>query len=444
MESESEYNKMSKSHTPKPKSFLSTRRDFVFKKLFGGFFLFSIFPFIKIGSLFSEPLKLEKKKYAASWSSLKELYSIQDGVTHLNTASLGLSPKLVVENIYSTLKDLEKRGRNGDWLLKEIRASISNFLGANYECISFTRNATEGINIAANILPLKEGDEILLTEHEHIGGSAPWIKMAELKGATIKIIKLDLKGIQNLKIFEDNISEKTKIVAFSHITCTTGLILPAKEIAELCRRKGIYSCIDGAQSAGMIELNLEDINPDFYSFSGYKWLGGPKGTGILYTNKRILNSFKPAYVGANSDLNFNLRSMQIEYKKLAEREEYGNRNIPLLIGLKTAVEFLSELKMKEVHSRNLELSKRFKKGLSKLEGVQIISPDRADFYASIISFKIKNKDYEEIVEKLRVEKQIRVRKVYENDLKAIRASFSLANNEEDVDYLLQSLKELIE
>ena len=100
--------------------------------------------------------------------------------------------------------------------------------------------------------------------------------------------------------------------------------------------------------------------------------------------------------------------------------------------------------MKEVHSQNLELSNRFKKGLSKLEGVQIISPDRADSYASIISFKIKNKDYEEIVEKLRVEKQIRVRKVYENDLKAIRASFSLANNEEDVDYLLKSLKELIE
>ncbi len=446
MESKSESNQMSNSNKPliKSKSQLSSRRDFIFKKLLGGIFLFTIFPFVRIGSLFSRENKISLYGESISFSSLKDAYFIQDSVTHLNTASIGLSPKVVVEEIYSALKDLEKRGRNGDWLLKDTRTVIAEFLGTNAESICFTRNATEGINIAADILPIKEGDEIILTEHEHIGGSAPWIKKAKSLGATIKIIQLDLSGENNLKIFENNISEKTKLIAFSHVTCTTGMILPAKEIVELCKQRGIYSCIDGAQSAGMIDLNIDDINPDFYSCSGYKWLGGPKGTGILYISNRILENFDPACVGANSDVNFDLGTKQIEYKNTADREEYGNRNIPLQLGLKKAVEFLSELKMKEVSLRNRQLSDRFMKGLSKLKGVELLTPENKEFYASIVSFKTRDKSYEEIAERLRVEKHIRVRKVYESDLKAVRASFSLANTEQDVDYLLMSLKELLE
>ena len=198
---------MSNSYKPlvKSKSQLNSRRDFIFKKLFGGFFLFTILPFVRIGNLFSSENKLRSFGDSFSFASLKDAYSIQDSVTHLNTASIGLSPKIVVEEIYSALKDLEKRGRNGDWLLKDTRTVVADFLGTNADSICFTRNATEGINIVADILPLKAGDEIILTEHEHIGGSAPWIKKAKSLGVTIKLIQLDLSGKNNLKIFENNI-----------------------------------------------------------------------------------------------------------------------------------------------------------------------------------------------------------------------------------------------
>ncbi len=146
------------------------------------------------------------------------------------------------------------------------------------------------MNTVARSLSLKEGDEVILSKDEHIGGAAIWLALSKEIGITIKLVDLDYSGKNNFNIIKKSVTDKTKVLVLSHVTCTTGMILPVKKIANYCKKKGIISCIDGAQAVGMIPVNITDINPDFYVTSGHKWLFGSKGTGILYINEYFLKN----------------------------------------------------------------------------------------------------------------------------------------------------------
>ena len=298
------------------------------------------------------------------------------------------------------------------------------------------------MNIIARTLRLKAGDEVIISTHEHVGGAAPWMALQKDLGVVVKLIDLDLEGEKNLQIIKNAVSSKTKAIAFSHITCTNGMKLPVKEIAAFCKSKGIYSCVDGAQALGMFPIDLKDLEVDFYTSSGHKWLYGPKGTGVLYMNQKWVTKLNPVFAGAYSDRTFDLNNLSMEYRDSVQREEYGTRNTAINLGLGSAIEFVSTIGMENIAKRGRELANYFRNGLSTLKQIEILTPEKEVFSASIITFRFKGKDNLKINQQINSIYKIRLRGIYENNLNSIRVSFAVFNNFKEIDDLLVALKEI--
>ncbi|MCK0108929.1 aminotransferase class V-fold PLP-dependent enzyme [Flavobacteriaceae bacterium S0825] len=427
----------------------STRRSFIKKNILSGLFLSSAVPLLQANNaLKSERYVPALKSYTSDynridWNNIREQFLFAKDYHYLNTGSLGPSPKIVLDTVCEAMEKLETSVSHGRHQIDETHEKAAKFLNVTADEIAFTRNATEGLNIAARSLRLKKGDEIIISTHEHVGGASPWMALAKDFGAVVKLVNLDFSGEKNLQIIKDNITNKTKVVAFSHITCTTGMKLPAKAIVEFCRSKNIYSCIDGAQSLGMFPIDLRDINPDFYASSGHKWLFGPKGTGVLFINKNIIDTISPVFAGAYTDSKFDLNSLTMEYRNSAQREEYGTRNTPITLGLGAAFDFINAIGIDNVAKRSRELVTRFRKGIANTPEIDILTPESERYSASMVTIRIKGKDNLKLNPVLNKEKRLRMRGIYENNINGIRISFAIFNSFEEVDLLVNSLKEVV-
>lgn len=376
-----------------------------------------------------------------NWREIRKAFPLTDQKAYFNTAGLGPTLAMAVDAVCERMKELAERSRDGRWLFDDVRAMMAEMVNSDPENLAFTRNTTEGINIAANNLVFEEGDEILLTNHEHVGGSSPWINLAKKKKLKVRLVDLDLNGEDNLDRIQSALSPKTKVFSFSHILCTNGLILPAKEIVKMCRECNVYTCVDGAQTVGMIEVDLKSIDPDFYAFSGHKWMFGPLGTGMVYIRDAILENNLPANAGAYTDSNFDLGSISLDYKETADREEYGTRNAALIAGLGEAIKFNQDLGIKLIRQRSEQLIQRFLNGVKENQSVLILSPTDPYKRSSIITFQLKQKDSRQAANWFRGEAQLKLRHVYEADLNAIRVSFAIFNQESEVDALLDAISD---
>ncbi len=423
---------------------MGNRREFLKKGFIGGLGIVALNPLLAKGGKVRTISYRELNKLSMNndWESIRTEFLYEQENSYLNTASLGLSPKLVVQTINESIVDLEKKGRDGRWLFKDCRAKLAKLVNASEEEIAITRNATEGMNIVARSLKLKEGDEILLSKHEHIGGSAPWLALQKEIGVKIKVIDLDLSGLKNLQLIKDAVSEKTKVISLSHLLCTTGMVLPAKEIAAFCREKKIYSCLDGAQALGCIPTDLKEINPDFYIASGHKWLFGPKGTGMLYINSSVIDECKPTFVGAYTDSDFDLLNQQMEYRTVAEREEYGTRNASIVKGMEASIDFIQAIGIEKIKKRGMELSNYLREALNEINSIEILSPSAEEYASPILTFRFKGSPNAEIVSLLRSNNNLVIRHIYEGGLDAIRISNAIYNSEKDLDRLINAVKSI--
>ena len=425
-----------------------TRRGFIQKSILGGILYAFGIPFLRANNsiestLLGTDFKFDNTNYnAIDWTKIRAQFLFPKSKQYLNTASLGPSPKIVVNTICKTIEKLETSCSHGHSLTKKTHTQIAAFLNTSPDEIAVIRNATEGMNIIARTLRLKAGDEVIITTHEHVGGASPWLALQKDLGVVVKLIDLDMNGEQNLQIIKDSITSKTKAIAFSHITCTNGMKLPAKKIAAFCKSKGIYSCVDGAQALGMFPIDLSDMSPDFYTSSGHKWLFGPKGTGILYMNKKWIQQLNPVFAGAYTDSKFDLNSLTMEYRNSVQREEYGTRNTAISLGLGSAIEFINTIGIENVAKRGRELASYFRKGLSEIQEIEILTPETAEFSASMLTFKVKGRDNLKLNQQISKIHKIRLRGIYENNLNSIRVSFAVFNTFKEIDNLLAALKEI--
>ena len=174
------------------------------------------------------------------WKLVRSQFPLTKEITYLNNGTMGVSPYSVIDAVYQKSVNINSRGiyGGGD---HECIAALAKFVGADKEEIAFTHNVTEGNNLVAQGLPLKKGDEVIMTTHEHVGGALPWLNRAKHDGILIKVINLGATAAETLLNIEKAITTKTKVFALPHIPCTIGQVLPAKEIAALARSKGIYS-----------------------------------------------------------------------------------------------------------------------------------------------------------------------------------------------------------
>jgi cysteine desulfurase/selenocysteine lyase len=236
--------------------------------------------------------------------------------------------------------------------------------------VLFVRGTTEGINLVANSYGkrLKKGDEILLTMMEHHANIVPWQILAEEKGLVIRIAGITDRGELDLDDFTSKLNEKTKVVAFTHVSNALGTVNPVKELTRLAKEKGAMVLIDGAQAVPHLRVDVQDIGCDFYAFSSHKMFG-PDGVGVLWGREALLNSMPP-YQGGG-DMIEQVSFEGTTFRGIPERFEAGTPNISGAIGLGAAVDYLNEIGHEQIERYEKELLTYASDSMSQIEGLKI-------------------------------------------------------------------------
>ncbi|NIM11291.1 MAG: aminotransferase class V-fold PLP-dependent enzyme [Candidatus Aminicenantes bacterium] len=382
------------------------------------------------------------------WKKLRKQFLIPADYAYLNTGGLGSSPFMVIKTVKKMMDEEDSHPNPGRckkdwWKIKEKFAALLG-PGVKKEDLALTGTATESINIILNGLPLKRGDEVITSTHEHVALHVPLLNKMKTEGIVIKTFEPDIiDTMGNVRQIEKLMSKHTRLIFTSHITCTTGQILPVKEIGQLAKSSGVWYALDGVQVVGHMPINLRDTGVDFYAFSGHKWLLGPKRTGILYVREDLLDTLKPTVVGAYSSDSSDMEKRQLVLHPTAQRYEYGTQNDALFYGLGEAVDFIRFIGMQTIWKHNKHLSEMFYKGLQEIPGLELLSPAGKNNRSAMISFKLNDKNKNVIRICVDLEgKRLRVRHVNEANLDGIRASFHIYNNEEEVERLLGEIKKI--
>src|SRR5437016_4222884 len=305
------------------------------------------------------PRFLYDQNQDAFWAAHRNQYLIPKDEVYLNNGTVGSSPYPVLTGIFDSFMETEQMAQAdpeeypiwGYEAYAAYRDSLAQFVGATRDQIALTRNATESNNYIANGLEMKAGDEVLMSDQEHPGGEQPWNLRAKRYGIAVKKFEIP-KPAKNaadiLNRMNDAITPRTRIIFVSHITTVTGVVLPVKEIAALARSKGIISAFDGAHVTGMMRLNLNDIGCDLYTSSPHKWLQAPKGTGFLYLrDDAIMDKLWSTIATHGWD----------ESQLKAERFQHiGSSNVPILAGLRAAIEFANWIGIERIEKRHRQLA----------------------------------------------------------------------------------------
>lgn len=361
-----------------------------------------------------------------------------------------------INNYYSTINSNVHRGihtlsQKATVAMEEAREKVKTFINAREgKEINFTYGTTDAINLVSTGLTslLKEGDEIIITEMDHHSNIVPWQMLAQRTGAKIKYIPLTLEGSLNLIEYKKLLTDRTKIVSFNHVSNALGVINPAKEIIDLAHEKKAWVLVDGAQAVAQMKVDVQELNADFYAFSGHK-MYGPTGTGILYGKEEILKTMNP-YRGGGEMIE--TVEMQVStYAELPFKFEAGTPNICGNIVLADAIDFMLDIGMENIAEHKKSLVDLAGKKLAELPEVEIYSSNTQK--SGAISFNLKIDGVHPSDVGMILDKQgIAVRTGHHccqpimAKLKipgTVRASFAVYNTPEDVGKLVAGVKKAI-
>ena len=386
----------------------------------------------------TELLQTNEEEY---WKLIRQQFPLTNDRIYLNNGTRGPSPFPVIDAVHRWMRDADEQGNYGGW--ESTAEKLAVFVKADKEEIALTHNVTDGINIVAWGMPLKKGDEVIMTTHEHVGNVGPWMNRARLDGIVVKAFSPAPTAAETLQRINDLITKKTRAIAVPHIPCTQGQILPAKEICKLAKDKGLFSFIDGAHGPGQLQLDLHDMGCDFYASCTHKWVLGPKGTGFLYVRKDMLDTLQALMVGGGGTADWNMATKPPHfdgYTKDAHRYYFGTQNRALYKGVEAAIDFVNGIGQEVVEKRIRGMAKYFQDELLKLEGkIEMLTPTEDKSRGAVVGFRIKSKSHSDFYT-LAAEAKIRIRSVPENGLSSLRVSTHIYNNKDEVDKLLELVR----
>lgn len=333
---------------------------------------------------------------------------------------------------------------------EKARSTVQKHLNAKHAHeIIFTKGTTDSINLVASSFGKKfisKGDEIIVSVMEHHSNILPWQIICEENGAILKVVPINDAGELMMEEYKKLLSDKTKIVAVTHVSNTLGTINPVKEIIEIAHSKNIPVLLDGAQAVPHTAVDVLDLDVDFYAFSGHK-LFGPTGTGILYGKEKWLNEMPPYQVGGGTIKT--VRFEKTEYADLPLKFEAGTPNIEGGIGLAKAIDYINEIGLENIAAYEHELLLYATEAIQQIEDVRIIGT--AKNKASVISFVVEGLhpfDIGTILDQL----GIAVRTGHHctqplmehcEIIGTVRASFAFYNTKQEVDEFIKGLERAI-
>ncbi len=393
------------------------------------------------------------------------IFNNNPNLVYLDNAATTQKPQSVIQAIIdfyeksnaNVHRGIHTLSQKATILYEQAHETLAKFINAQPEEIIFTSGTTHAMNTLAHsfaqsseLINLQPGDEIVLTEMEHHSNFVPWQQLALQKKCTLKFIPITKDYELDMQQAEKLITPKTKLVAVTHISNVLGTINPIKELTNLAHKNNALIIVDAAQSAPHIPIDVTQLNCDFLAFSGHK-MCGPTGIGVLYAKKEILQKLPPSYTGGGMILE--VTKEKTTWADLPEKFEAGTPNIAGAIGLAAAVKYLEQIGMEKIHAHTTELTTYALKLLQPLtkHGLTILSTPNAAHRGAVISFTIDNLHPHDISEELN-QQNIAVRAGHHccgplmkslNISGTTRASFYLYNTKEDVDKLIEGIKNVL-
>ena len=323
------------------------------------------------------------------------------------------------------------------------RATVAAFLNAAEPAeIIWTRGTTEAINLVAHGLSLAPGDEVLISALEHHANIVPWQQLTQRSGATLRALPVNADGTLDLSALDTYLTEKTRLFAIGHVSNALGTINPIRDLIVRARQVGAMVLIDGAQAVAHLPVDVQELDADFYAFSGHK-LYGPTGIGVLYGKRERLEALQPFQTGGEMIERVTLETST--FNQLPYRFEAGTPNIAGAIGLAAAIDYLQGYCPQEVARHEDRLVQQALAGLRQLPGINLVgdAPERT----SVVSF-VATDGHPEDIGTLLDQQGIAVRTGHHCAMPlmdalglpgTIRASFSLYNTQADVEALVASV-----
>ncbi|MFB6346541.1 MAG: cysteine desulfurase [bacterium] len=318
-------------------------------------------------------------------------------LVYFDNAATSQKPESVIDAIDEYYREYNSNVHRGAHSLsdratqayEDSREAVRDFINANSteECI-FVSNTTEGINLVANswaLQRLNEDDEILLTAMEHHSNLIPWQMVADKTGATIRFAELNEKGEVDQASYDEKLSTDTALVAFPHMSNVLGTIVPAQKMIEKAHDVDAKVAVDGAQSVPHMPVDVQELDCDFLSFSGHK-MCGPTGIGVLYGKKKLLQEMPP-FLGGGEMIG-RVERQQATWADLPHKFEAGTPNIAQAVGLKAAVDYLSDLGMETIHEYETEVINHALERVEDIGGMTVYGS--ADHRGAVLSFAIED------------------------------------------------------
>jgi len=376
---------------------------------------------------------------------------------YLDSAATTQKPLSVIQSIDLYYKKLNSNVHRGvhtlsQWATdayEQARIKVQSFIGAKHAHeIIFTKGTTESINLVADSFAktfLKKDDELILSYMEHHSNIVPWQMVADRYGLIIKVVPMNENGELDLDFYEKLFTEQTKLVALTHVSNTLGTINPIKKMIELAHSHDVPFLVDGAQGIKCCKVDVQNLDCDFYCFSGHK-MYAPMGIGVLYGKEKWLNQMRP-YQGGG-DMIEKVSFSGTTFNKLPFKFEAGTPNVEGAIGLNTAIDFILNCGQNNIIEHEKTLLKYAQMRLQEVDGLKIIGTAKEK--AGVISFLLNNQHPSDVGTLLDM-LGIAVRTGhhctqplmdYLKIVGTIRASFGVYTNFEDIDKLVAALQKV--
>ncbi|EQA6114747.1 cysteine desulfurase [Listeria monocytogenes] len=378
-------------------------------------------------------------------------------LAYLDNAATSQKPKQVIEalthyyefdnaNVHRGVHTLAARATDA---YESARGKVAKFIHAREVAeIIFTRGTTSAINLVVDSYAeanIEAGDEIVISYLEHHSNLIPWQQLVKRKGAVLKYIELEEDGTISVEQAKKTIGEKTKIVALAHVSNVLGTITPIKEIAAVAHQFGAVILVDGAQAVPHMEVDVVDLDADFYAFSGHKMMA-PTGIGALYGKRELLDAMEPTEFGGEM-IDF-VELYDSTWKELPWKFEAGTPIIGGAIALGASIDYLAEVGLANIHAHEQALASYAIEEMSKIEGITIYGPKDASKRCGLVTFNLEGAHPHDIATILD-EDGIAIRAGHHcaqplmkwlDVSSTARASFYIYNTKEEIDALIDGLK----
>ena len=383
----------------------------------------------------------------------REIYNHK--LVYLDNAATTQKPKQVVEamteeyynvnaNVHRGVHYLSQKATD---LHEEAREKVRGFINAKSTSeIIFTRGTTESMNLIASSFCeefMKEGDEVIVSVMEHHSNIVPWQLQAARKGISLRVVPIDDKGEIIIEEYKKLFNEKTKIVSIAHVSNVLGTVNPIKEMIEIAHSHGVPFMVDGAQSAPHFAINVQDLDCDFFAFSGHK-MYGPTGVGVLYGKESWLDRLPPYQGGGEM-----IESVSFEkttFERLPFKFEEGTPDYIATHGLATAIDYIKALGIDNINKHERELTEYAMKRMREIEEIHIFGEaENKDAVVSFLVGDIHHLDMGTLLDRLGI--AVRTGHHCAQPLMTrlgiqgtVRASFALYNTTEEIDMLIDGIK----